>query len=237
MFQKSDSAVLPATFNGSPVAPVPHNALNAQLRLLRTARSQIELARNTILFNEGDAAKHVYEIISGTIRLCRYMPDGRRYIADFAMAGDVLCLDEGAISSTTAEAVTDVILHIYDRRHVEQLGARDARNFALIFSHICASLVKTRDHQFILGSRNAKERLAAFLVNTSVRADLASGDILTLTMNRQDIADHLGMTIETVCRALGALRQAGLIKVIGAYQFILCDLNRLHAMAYGQVDA
>jgi CRP-like cAMP-binding protein len=97
--------------------------------------------------------------------------------------------------------------------------------------HLSSNLLIAQNHMFILGCQKAKERLASFLLNFADRVGLVHGDRLDLPMGRQDIADHLGLTAETVSRMISALRQEGMILVPNGQQIVLRDLIALRALA------
>jgi CRP/FNR family nitrogen fixation transcriptional regulator len=100
---------------------------------------------------------------------------------------------------------------------------------ASVFRHMSENLAAARYHHFVLGCQNATERVMSFLVRLAARKGVFAGDRLDLPMGRQDIADHLGLTIETVSRAIGTLKSEGAISVPNAHQLILNSLNHRNA--------
>ncbi len=209
-------------------APV---TLNDYLRAIHGCSSRQHYRRGETIFSEGEPADRVCKVISGTIRLCRYSPDGRRHVVDFVNAGDLIGFLECADQPWTAEAVTDVTLVSYPRASVDRLAASNAAIRTRIACHLSAGLLEAQHRLFVLGCQCAKERVASFLVRQGDRVDLMAGEALDLPMSRQDIADHLGLTIETVCRALSALRSGGLIAIPNSHELILKDMGALRAMA------
>jgi len=193
--------------------------------------SRLHFRQNEIIFNQDDPADHVYRILSGTIRLCRYMPDGRRYIVDFILPGDVMGFVESPDLPVSAEAVSEVTLVAFPRVCFDRLAKENAAVRSQLLCHLSANLLSAQQHMFVLGCQKAKERVASFFLRLADRIDLAYGDRLDLPMGRQDIADHLGLTIETISRMITALRNDGVILVPNTQQIVLRDLVALRALA------
>lgn len=209
-------------------APV---TLNDHLRTLHSYSTRHHYRRGETIFAEGEPADRVYKIMVGTVRLCRYSPTGRRHITDFVLAGDLVGFLECADQPMTAEAVEDVTLISYPRSCVDRLAASNPEIRMRVLCHLSASLLEAQQHLFVLGCQTAKERLASFLTRLADRIDLAPDEPLDLPMGRQDIADHLGMTIETVCRVISMLKNDGLISVPNSRELILKDMAALRALA------
>jgi CRP/FNR family nitrogen fixation transcriptional regulator len=202
------------------------------LGILRHAGVVLNFGRNETIFSEGDVAENIYRVVSGIVRLCKLLPDGRRQIADFFLPGDFFGLIELETYAFSAEAVCPVTVLRYTRRHFEQLRDenRDLRN--RIMTTLTRRLVASQIHAVLLGRRTVKERIAAFLLQLAERGnrEAQDGDCLDLPMGRQDVADYLGLTIETVCRALGEMKRAGLICVPNAHRVVLNDVRTLRAI-------
>ncbi len=212
-------------------------SLNHHLRVLHQFSTQQHFARNETIFSEGERADRFYKIISGTVRLCRHSPDGKRHIADFYLPGDLVGFVEFSAHPYSAEAVTEATLCSYPRNQLERLSATDPEIRLRVLSHLSASLLAAQQHLFVLSCRNAKERFAEFLLRLAERTDVGRGDRLDLAMGRQDIADHLGLTIESVCRAIATLKSDGLVTVPNTHQLILNDIEKLRALANGSDEA
>lgn len=193
------------------------------------ARQQFN--RNETIFNQDDTAENVYRILSGTVRLCRYMPDGRRYIVDFLMPGDLMGFVESPDQPVSAEAVTEVTLIAYPRACFDRMAQENAAVRTQLLCHISSNLLTAHQHLFVLGCQKAKERVASFLLRLADRMDVMEGDRLDISMSRQDIADHLGLTIETISRMIASLRTDGAILVPNAHQLILRDVEALRSLA------
>lgn len=191
-------------------------------------------ARNETIFSEGDEADYSYKVLSGVIRLCKHMADGRRQIADFVLAGDfcgLVSLDEHRF---TAEAVSDVVVLAYPRHQVSSLGEKSPEMRNWMMASLTQSLVGMQDHLVMLGRQTAKERVVSFLLMLAHRAGADEGTVIELPMTRQDVADYLGLTIETVCRVLSELRRASIIELPSLNRVVLNDLDVLQDLADGE---
>ena len=212
--------------------PRPAN-LQTHLCALNAFAASLKFARNETVFQEGDSAHFIYRIVSGTIRLCRHTSDGRRHIAEFALPGDLFGVFGGTTQALTAEAIGDVVLVAYPRSQFDRLSERDPRFRANILAHLSIHLMAAQLHTFWLGCQNAKERLASFLLRHAERTGAIDTGRLELSMGRQDIADHLGLTIETICRAVTQLKNDGAIAVPNNHQIVLRNVEALCELADG----
>jgi CRP/FNR family nitrogen fixation transcriptional regulator len=193
--------------------------------------ARLHFSRNEPIFNQDDPADQVYRIISGTIRLCRYMPDGRRYIVDFLLPGDLMGFVESADLPASAEAVTDVTLIAFPRVCFDRLAEENGEVRVELLRHLSSNLLTAQQHLFVLGCQKARERVASFFLRLADRMGASCGDRLDLPMSRQDIADHLGLTIETVSRSITGLRSSGAVLIPNTHQVVLRDMAALRTLA------
>lgn len=183
------------------------------LDLLEQFGSSVTVRREHEIHGQGDPAEHCWRILTGCVRTVRLMEDGRRQVGEFLFPGDIFGLDDVAIHEFAAEAVTDVKLRRYPRRMVEALAesrpalARRLRALTLNNLHIA------HERMMLLGRKTAMERLASFVLEMDRRSATPGRAMLDLPMNRTDIADHLGMTVETVCRGLAHLKREGALAI------------------------
>jgi CRP/FNR family nitrogen fixation transcriptional regulator len=212
----------------APQAPI---TLTDYLQRIQDHGARQHFTRNETIFNQDDPADQVYRIVSGTVRLCRYMPDGRRYIVDFLVPGDLMGFVESPDLPASAEAVTETTLIACPRICFDRLSRENEGVRRQLLCHLSANLLTAQQHMFVLGCQKAKERVASFLLRLADRIDLACGDRLDLQMSRQDIADHLGLTIETISRMITALRTEGAILIPNTQQIVLRDMTALRALA------
>ena len=177
---------------------------DGQLSLIGVARN---LSRGQQVFGEGDDADLVYKVISGAVSNVRSLADGRRQITAFHLPGDVFGIELGAERRAAAEAICDTVVTSARRASVTE--DRDQRD--RLWRHALHELERSQDHVLALGRRTAIERVAAFLIDLADR--VGAHDAVALPMSRQDIADYLGLTIETVSRTLTQMQARGLVRV------------------------
>jgi len=213
---------------------VSQTALYNDLRVLDRFSARARFVKNETVFSEGDHAGHAYKIVSGMVRMCKHTRDGRRQIADFLLPGAIFGIIDRGEYGFSAEAVTDVLLMCYPRSQIDRLSATKAGVIDHIFAVLTEQFMTMQRHLVVLGCQSAKERVASFLVLLADRSRAEPGDRLDLPMGRQDIASHLGLTIETVCRAITELKREGAVIVPSLNQIILRDLEALRTLAEGQ---
>jgi CRP/FNR family nitrogen fixation transcriptional regulator len=168
-------------------------------------------AKGEELFAEGEAADFFYKVVSGTVRVCKLLSDGRRQIEAFQLPGDIFGLESGAEHRFTAEAVEDVEVLAFRRSRFASLLHDNPAFGDQLMSSMILSLERAQEHMVLLGRKTAQEKIATFLLDMSRR--LAKTDRVELPMQRTDIADHLGLTIETVSRTLSQMVRDGLIRL------------------------
>jgi len=161
------------------------------------------------IFCEGSSTDFIYRIVSGAVRSVRLLADGRRQVADFYLPGDVFGVELDVERLATAEAISETVVVVARRSNL----AVDPDQSHRLWRHASRELRRCRDHVLTLGRRSASERLANFLIGLAKR--LERGDAFDLPMTRQDIADYLGLTIETVSRTMTQLQGQGLIELDG----------------------
>ncbi len=187
----------------------------------------VRLRRGQALFFEGDPAEAYYAIVRGTVRCCRMTPDGRRQIFRFAGAESLLGVGCQERHGYTVEAVTEVVAHRHPMAGLEaEMANPVVRNRVL--EGLRAELAATRTQLMLLGRMSAAEKLANFLL--TVTAGGRSG-FVELPMSRADIADYLGLTIETVSRKLNALHALGVICLESPTRIRITDPGRIEAIA------
>jgi len=184
------------------------------------------------IFCEGDARAHVFRIEEGVVAVYKTLPDGRRQIIDFAYPGDLVglgVLDEHMLS---AQATCATKVRCLSAAALERMAESDAHLALKLYKSVCQELAATRSLLVTVGQRSAVERIAAFLVGLHRRTATPGSMMVTLAMRRSDIADLLGLTIETVSRTFTKLRDMGVIDVEqGGTHVDLRDLARLSDLA------
>jgi CRP/FNR family nitrogen fixation transcriptional regulator len=180
------------------------------------------------IYAEGDEARSFYKVVSGVVRTCRFLNDGRRQIDAFHMEGEVFGFEAGADHRMSAEAVSDCTVIAYRRRGLETMVFHDDRLGHWFFSHAMTCMAQAREHSLLLGRGSAAQKIAAFLQEIADRE--SSDSQVDLPMSRQDIADYLGLTIETVSRTLSQLERDSIIALPSARRVLLKDRRSLRAL-------
>jgi len=196
------------------------------------------LERGQQLFAEGDRAGSYYKVIAGAVRLLRLMPDGRRHVVDFFVANDHFGFTPLADYPYSAEAVIDAVVVAYPRRGVEDLISRRPGVGRSLLAVISRELAAAQEQLLLLGRKTAQERLASFLLHLLRRSGQAEAPRpqLDLFMTRTDIADHLGLTIETVSRGLNQLKRQGIIALPTVNRVLILDRDALERLQDGYDD-
>ncbi|MDP6708940.1 MAG: helix-turn-helix domain-containing protein [Alphaproteobacteria bacterium] len=200
-------------------------------RLVSMAR-QRELRAKATLFFEMDPAKHVYEVTAGILKLYRLTSDGRRQITGFVYPGQFLGLTQAGCHVATAEAVTPVTVWCYPRERLEALIDEMPSLARRLLQLANDELLSAQNQILWLGRKNTLERVGAFLLQLAERVRAGGGDPrqLHLPMSRTDIADYLGLTVETVSRTFTRLRKMGAISLGDSGRHVECDLDWLRRL-------
>ena len=200
---------------------------------LSSISRRLRFAKRHIIFQEGDEANVVYNVTRGTVRLFKMTQDGRRQVTGFLLPGDFLGLASRSGYATSAEAITEVELCRFESDKLETLFERNRQLERRLFEIVDDELAVAQDQMLLLGRKTARERMASFLINLSEREEIRGGrdGAVYLPMVREDIADYLGLTIETVCRTLSQLKREGLIRQSAGHEFELLSNQGLLEMS------
>jgi CRP-like cAMP-binding protein len=193
------------------------------------------LAAGEHAFFEGDRESHLYRIEEGLMRLYRLLADGRRQIIAFRSAGHVIGIGSHSEQFCSAEAVTPVTLRALPLS-VASRRMNDEPRFQAEFVNILTDeLVEARRQLALLNRRSALEKVAAFIVDQFRRT--GSSGRVELQISRNDMADFLGLTIETVSRTLTKLRNQRVIEIPQAQSIRILDIGRLEKLADGSFES
>lgn len=187
------------------------------------------LAQDREIFAEGDGAEHFYKVVSGVVRTCKFLMDGRRQIDGFHVAGDIFGFEPGAQHLLSAEAVTDCTLIAYRKQKMDAFADSDKLLSQDLLAFAMRGMAKAQHHSLLLGRRGAVEKVAGFLLDWARGS--ANQRVVSLAMTRQDIADYLNLTIETVSRTLSQLERDNVIQLPSARQIRLKNLEALEDLA------
>jgi CRP/FNR family transcriptional regulator, nitrogen fixation regulation protein len=189
----------------------------------------MSFAANAEIYGENEPADYLYKVVSGTVRTYKVLVDGRRQIGAFYLPGDIFGLETADEHTFSAEAITDCKIVVTKRSTVMALAATDNDVARQMWALTARELQRVQEHSLVL-IKSAEERVAGFLLEMAER--VPSGGAVELPMSRQDIADYLGLTIETVSRTLKSLEDAATIEVAKRRRILLRNrsaLRRLNA--------
>src|SRR2546430_58253 len=204
------------------VAPVAYSAPDHFCALTGHAglvATEFSYQKDEEIYGEDEPAEYVYQVISGAVRAYKLLSDGRRQIGAFHLPGDVFGLESGANHRLAAEAILDTTLRLVKRKSLEQSAQSDVRVARDLWSITSGELRHAENHMLLLGRKTAMERVATFLLEMDRR--IAKTGMIALPMCRRDIGDYLGLTLETVSRALSELQQQGVLGLSGVRQIVL----------------
>src|SRR5690348_14102752 len=190
----------------------------------RLSSSWFEYKKDTEIYEEDEAADYVYEVITGAVRSYKLLSDGRRQIGAFHLPGDVFGLEAGSTHRLAAEAILDTTVRLVKRRTLEEAAQTDVRVARDLWAITSGELRHAENHMLLLGRKTAMERVATFLLEMDRR--LAATGMIALPMCRRDIGDYLGLTLETISRALSELQQQGVLGLSGARHVVLRNRAR-----------
>jgi CRP/FNR family transcriptional regulator len=192
----------------------------------------VPLKAGETLIWEGDGAENTYVVTRGALRASKSSDDGRRQILDFMFAGQFVGIPSDAAYHFNVEALTDAEVCRFDRRKLEQVMAKYPGLERGYRTGTARQLEQAYEHAYALGRRTAMERVAAFLLDLRASScPKTSTGVLKLPMTRGDIADFLGLTLETVSRAFSRLKSLGVVRLPSAQEVEIRDAERLRALA------
>ncbi len=197
------------------------------------------VARDGTIFAEGDPARCWYRVTSGSVRVFRLLRDGRRHVSEFVFPGQIFGFEAGPLHSQGAEAIEPAAIVAYSCEAIEHSIAADSSARLAVRDLLMERIAEAQERIMLLGGLNATGRLAAFLLGMAQRRSRANplGRVADLPMSRVDIADYLGLTVETVSRLFTALRGRGAIRLAGPNRVEILDPAALETASAGAVEA
>lgn len=204
----------------------------SELRALSIIAQDLDFEAGAEIVQQDEPAIALFNITEGVARLLRVLSDGRRQIVGFLYPGDFLGLSLAPLSAFAAQAVGPVRACRFERRRFEAIVASHPKLLKRLHEAAAHELTLAQEHMVVLGRQTAEERLAHFLATLRARRRAAGfeDDFVPLPMARQDIADHLGLTIETVSRTMTRLAASGTVRVArGGVEVV--SLRRLEDLA------
>lgn len=206
-----------------------------ELRRLADIVQTVRVEAGHTIFAEGDTADALYNVTSGTVKLYKLLPDGRRQITGFLVTGDFLGLAVNESYAYTAETVTSCSVCRFPRRKIDALMEEFPKMQRRLFSMASNELAAAQDQMLLLGRKTAKEKICSFLLMLSQRAARRGHkeNPVYVPMSRADIADYLGLTTETVSRTFTQLKTGGAISLLEGNKIMITDMDALYDMAEG----
>ncbi len=183
--------------------------------------------RNSEIFGEGEDAEYIYQVVSGAARTYKILSDGRRQIGAFYLPGDIFGLEIGTAHQMSAEAICNATISAIKRSPLADLSRDDNKITRALLELTARELQRAQKHVLLL-VRTAQERVASFLLEIADRT--AGAGSIDLPMSRQDIADYLGLTIETVSRTLTLLEDQAAIALPSARRVNLTNIRELRKL-------
>ncbi len=210
-----------------PVNPARNTQAHDPLEAFDLMGSRMNYGPNEEIYGEDEPAEFVYKVVSGAVRTCKILSDGRRQIGAFYLPGDMFGFEAGAAHQFSAEAIGKTVVRVVRRSAVVALAEKDGEAARQLWKFTTRELHRVQEHMLLL-VKSAQQRLACFLLEISER--LAVTDAVELPMSRQDIADYLGLTIETVSRTVSHLVSEATIGLPSSRRIVLRDRAALREL-------
>jgi len=218
-----------------PIASTPERTMSSRAHIpvrgafgpMELMGSQMRFGPNEEIFGEDEPADYVYKVVTGAVRTYKIMSDGRRQIGAFYLPGEIFGLETGTTHRFSAEAIGLACVRVIKRSAIVSLAERDIEAARELWTFTARELSRVQGHMLIL-VKSAQQRVASFLLEMSER--LAASDVVELPMSRQDIADYLGLTIETVSRTMTQLVSDAAINLPSSRRIVLRDRGALREM-------
>jgi CRP/FNR family transcriptional regulator, nitrogen fixation regulation protein len=223
------TAAQPSAFQRLKTSPQTVPLWHKLIGTMELMGAPMSFARNAEIYGESEPADYLYKVISGTVRTCKILSDGRRQVGAFYLPGDVFGLEISVEHHFSAEAITDIKVLVIKRSALVRLADRDGDVARQLWSFTARELQRAQDHALLL-VKSAQQRVASFLLEMAER--LPNSEAVELPMSRQDIGDYLGLTIETVSRTMTQLETETAIAIPTSRRIILRNrktLNQLNA--------
>ncbi len=197
----------------------------------------IAVAKGAVVFEEGDPAEAYFRVVSGSLRLYRMTEDGKRQIIAFLHAGQFFGLELDEVHQFSVDALSPATVQRLPRAQVTSLIRSDSALGGYLFAMLRDQLMSTQQ-RLLLGRFGAKARVASFLVMLSRRNGKAGATRdIHLAMSRSDIADFLGLAVETISRAIGEFKEKAIISLVNPQHIAIRNFEVLEEIAKGDVES
>jgi CRP-like cAMP-binding protein len=223
------TAIRTTAASGFPVVPFDRREMKTAIAALDRIGLVVSLKRDATIFFQEDVATSYFKVIEGVVRHCKFLSDGRRLISDFCVPGEFFGLAGVGKNLWSAEAVTAVALVRWTRRSLDTLVEEQPGVGKCIQSLVSDRIASMQEHMLLLGRKHATEKVASFLLMMADRN--GDSERVLLRMTRLDIADYLGLTVETVSRTVTQLRRRRLIRVQDDHEVIFLNRDSIEHLA------
>jgi CRP/FNR family transcriptional regulator, nitrogen fixation regulation protein len=224
----TQSLTTPAIASKRPVAPASVDQFGVLTGHIGLVATEFCYRKDEEIYGEDEPSDYVYQVVRGAVRSYKLLNDGRRQIGAFHLPGDAFGLESGPAHRLTTEAIVDTTVRLVKRRSLEHAAGTDVAVARSLWAMTAKDLRHAEDHMLLLGRKTAMERVATFLLEMDRRLSVAG--MMALPMCRRDIGDYLGLTLETVSRALSLLHDQGVLGFSGARQIVLRNRQCLRGM-------
>ncbi|MBC7166964.1 helix-turn-helix domain-containing protein [Phenylobacterium sp.] len=204
-----------------------HHATPAIADVMSRLGLRMTFAKDEEIFCQDEDADLIYIVVSGAVRTTRLLSDGRRQVGSFYYPGDLVGLETGDTHRFSAEALSESTLLVIKRSALKAFAGDEEINRA-IWEATRRELERAQEHLLVLGRKTACEKVASFLMDLAERE---GADEVALPMGRQNMADYLGLTIETVSRMLTQLQGASVVEFEGCRRFRVKRWDALERLA------
>jgi CRP/FNR family nitrogen fixation transcriptional regulator len=203
-----------------PADPAPQR----DVLIRRMLSMSMKFGARTEIYGEGEPVEYIYEVMNGAVRTAQVLPDGRRMVGGFFFTGDIVGLGDGAEHSMSAEAIVPSTVRAIKRQPLIRMADDEQEIAEWLLTATMRETARVNHHALML-SMTAQERVSRFLIEMAGRT--STGDMVKLPMSRQDIADYLGLRIETVSRALTDLTDRSTIALPNSRFVVLRNRSAL----------
>jgi CRP/FNR family transcriptional regulator, nitrogen fixation regulation protein len=191
----------------------------------KVSSSEFKYSKGTEIFGQGEPADYIYQVIEGAVRSHKLLSDGRRQIGAFHLPGDIFGLENGDFHRFTAEAIVVTTVCLIKRQGLERVAKTDPAMVLSLLAMTTHNLQHVENQILLLGRKSSRERVAAFLLEMNGR--LTTAGVMALPMGRRDVADYLGLTLETVSRALSEFNRKGYVRFLDPRQIVVLNASGL----------
>ena len=181
------------------------------------------------IFLQQDSALNLYNITEGNVKIYQLMDDGRIQIIGFLYPGDFFGSYKNGKYNYSADAIGNVNVCVFEQNKLDEYLEKNVKLTKELLHQTSHELTLAEDKIRVLGKLDATERLSRFILNSSEQRKRIGwqNNPISLPMTRQDIADYLGLTVETVSREITKLKSSNIIKIISSKQIYISDVDKL----------